>query len=144
MDVTSNSARAFLPSNHIRNVFDAVELSVQDGTGRALPGIVGHAGPLARSHLGWQLGADRIVMQPGSAFPLHTHEGDHILYVLDGVGAIHIDGVDHHLREGDAIYVPAEYPHGVKTYTQASSPFAILAVGVPHKPVDASDRMLLA
>lgn len=144
MDMASTNVRAFLPFDHIRNVFEAVELSVQDGAGTALPGIAGHAGPLARSHFGWQVGADRIVMQPGSAFPLHTHEGDHVLYVLDGVGVLHIDGVDHRLREGDAIYVPAEYPHGVKTYTQASGPFAFLAVGLPHKSVDATDRMRLA
>jgi len=83
-----------------------------------------------------------IEMQPGSAFPLHTHPGDHILYVLAGPGLVHVDGVDHRVNTGDTIFIPAEYPHGVRTIREAPA-LVFLAVGFPHKHVSAPDRMRL-
>lgn len=88
-------------------------------------------------------GVDLIEMDPGSAFPLHVHPGDHILYVLDDsvAGIVHVDGVDYVVRPGDSIFIPAEYPHGVKTFAHVPAPLRFLAVGVPHKHVSATDRM---
>jgi quercetin dioxygenase-like cupin family protein len=90
---------------------------------------------------GPEIGADLIEMQPGSAFPLHIHPGEHILYVIQGQGLVHVDGVDQRVKTGDTIFIPAEYPHAVKTISTATEPFLILAVGYPHKHIDATDRM---
>jgi mannose-6-phosphate isomerase-like protein (cupin superfamily) len=56
---------------------------------------------------------------------------------------VHCDGTDYHVRKGDTIAIPAEYPHGVKTYPSAPGPLIFLAVGHPHKPIDSRDRMKL-
>ncbi len=92
---------------------------------------------------GYEIGVDFIEMQPGSAFALHVHPGDHILYVVKGTGCVHIDGVDHRIKDGDTIFIPAEYPHGVKTVEDSKAPFQFLAFGHPHKHLDATDRMFL-
>jgi quercetin dioxygenase-like cupin family protein len=92
---------------------------------------------------GHEIGVDLIEMQSGSAFPLHVHPGDHVLFVLKGTGCVSIDSVDHTVIEGDTILIPAEYPHGVKTLAGYELPFTFLAFGHPHKHLDATDRMKL-
>ena len=91
--------------------------------------------------VGMRIGVDRIVLQPGSEFELHTHPGDHILYVLSSRGIIHVDGTDFVMRAGDTVYVPANYAHGVRTEPSVSDPLEILAFGVPHTPLDSPRRM---
>ncbi len=101
----------------------------------------GRAGAYSVSLTGHEIGVDLIEMQPGSFFPLHVHAGDHILFVLKGTGCVSIDSVDHTVTEGDTIFIPAEYPHGVKTLPGYEFPFAFLAFGHPHKHLEATDRM---
>jgi quercetin dioxygenase-like cupin family protein len=126
---------------HIRSVEAGPWIALVDDCGRALPGVRGRAGVSAVRGTGAALGADLVEMQPGSSFPLHTHPGDHILYIVEGSGFVHVDGVDHEMRRGDTIFVPAEYPHGVRTRPDASGPLVFLAVGHPHRPLDSRDRM---
>lgn len=126
-----------------RRIADAAVIQVRDGRGGDLVGVTGHSGPRAIGYSGAPLGLDQIIMEPGTRFDLHEHEGDHILYVLAGEGAIDIDGVLHPLREGDAVFVPAEHPHGVTTVDGAGKPFTFLAFGIPHHPLHDEDRMRL-
>jgi quercetin dioxygenase-like cupin family protein len=65
------------------------------------------------------------------------------LYVLASRGFIHIDGTDYLMTQGDSVYVPANYPHGVKTDPTVEQPLEILAFGVPHAPLDSRHRMTL-
>jgi quercetin dioxygenase-like cupin family protein len=132
--------RTFEPTEHIVNVLNLELVDMYDDSGNRLPKIRGVGGSAGRTKTGLALGVDRIVMQPGSGFPLHTHEGDHLLVILAGAGSIHIDGVDYPLVEGDSIYVPAEYPHGVGGPTNGR-PFELLAFGIPHHPIDSTSRM---
>lgn len=46
---------------------------------------------------------------------ISTHEsgGDALVFCLDGVGKITIDGKDYELREGESIVMPAKRPHAV-------------------------------
>jgi quercetin dioxygenase-like cupin family protein len=92
---------------------------------------------------GHELGVDLFEMQPGSSFPLHTHDGDHILYGIKGQVHVSVDGKDHVMKEGDSVFIPAEYPHGVKTIIDNNEPVQFLAFGYPHKHVSAKDRMKL-
>jgi quercetin dioxygenase-like cupin family protein len=126
-----------------RNLEREEWVALLDERGRELPGIRGKAGVAGRSADGREFGADRIEMEPGTAFPLHTHEGDHILYVERGRGYVHVNGVDHRVGAGDTIFVPAHYPHGVQTDPACEEPFVFLAVGYPHRHVQARDRMTL-
>jgi len=132
--------RTFNPRDHIVNVIHGELVDMFDDAGNRLPGIQGTGGSHGNSHGGLAIGVDRIVMQQGTAFPLHVHEGDHLLVILAGTGSIHVDGIDYKLTEGDSIYVPAEYPHGVGGPSD-EVPFELLAFGIPHHPIDSTTRM---
>lgn len=133
--------RQFTRDSHIANILAGEWTVMVDDSGNQLAGIRGRAGVALPTVEGVEIGADLIEMQPGSAFPLHIHPGEHILYVIKGQGCVHVDGRDHTIQEGDTIFVPAEYPHGVKTKDNAADPFLLLAFGYPHKHIGAQDRM---
>lgn len=142
--------RKFVADDHIKNLLhDGDWQPMYDDRGNLLEGIRGKMGAIGLRANEEEFGADLIEMEPGSAFPLHVHPGDHILYVLeDSVdGIVHVDGVDYVVRPGDSIFIPADYPHGVKTFTsdqflaRAPGPLRFLAVGVPHKHVSSTERM---
>jgi len=106
-----------------------------------IQGVEGAAGILENEWSKFEMGLDYIVMIPGSQFPLHTHPGSHILYILDGPGIVHIEGVDYQVSTGDSVFVPAVFPHGVKTNPDHLQDFRFLAVGYPHHKVDSATRM---
>ncbi len=137
------AARSFCKSDHLKNVLNGQWTSLYDEDGQKLKGIRGRVGAYSMTCSGYEIGVDLIEMQPGSAFGLHVHAGDHILYVVEGTGRVSIDGVDHRITVGDTIFIPAEYPHGVKTLDECAELFVFLAFGHPHKHLDATDRMLL-
>ena len=139
--VIEMAVRDFATDEHIRNLRTGEWVALHDDSGRRLEGIRGRIGVAATTNAGEEFGIDLIEMDPGSAFPLHTHPGDHILYVVEGRGLVHVDGEDHGVVRGDSIFVPAELPHGVKTYAEADDPFSFLAVGHPHRHLTATDRM---
>lgn len=136
--------RRFIGHQHIRNVLDGPWVDLVDETGAPLPGIKGRVGAVGPTTDGVGLGADLVEMQPGAAFPLHVHLGDHILYIISGEGLVHVDDADYPLREGDTVFIPAEYPHGVRVLDAATAPLVFLAVGHPHRHVGARDRMRLS
>jgi len=109
-----------------------------DEQGNKLKDIEGKRGVRAQKADGSYIGCDFIRMQPGSAFPMHTHEGDHVLYIVYGEGFVHIDGRDIAVRADHVIHIPAECPHRVWC-AERSLMFA--ATGHPHIHVDAHDRM---
>ncbi len=49
----------------------------------------------------------------GEEISSHDSKGDAMVLVLEGEGRITIDGVDHILREKEAIVMPATIPHAV-------------------------------
>jgi quercetin dioxygenase-like cupin family protein len=133
----------FNPDHHIRNVFRDPEVKLVDSRHQVIPGILGVVGAGAMIENGMSIGADRIIMESGSQFELHTHPGAHILYVVRSRGYIHIDGVDYEMGDGDTVFVPANYAHGVKTNLSVAEPLEILAFGVPHMPLESAERMTL-
>jgi quercetin dioxygenase-like cupin family protein len=141
--VLESAARTFQASQHIRNLNEGDWIALCDEYGSELRGIRGRMGACSVSITGHEIGADLIEMQPGSLFPHHVHAGDHVLYVLTGIGCVSIDSVDHVVKEGDTIFIPAEYPHGVKTVAEYKLPFIFLAFGHPHAQLDAKNRMRL-
>ena len=83
------------------------------------------------------MGIDLIEMDPGTSFPLHTHSGAHVLYVLDGVGTVTIDGVVHPTKPGDCYFIQADEPHAVGAVER----HRLLSIGLPHRTVDDPQRM---
>jgi quercetin dioxygenase-like cupin family protein len=134
--------RTFHPQEHIQNLLAKPAVVMFDDLGQQINGVTGVPGAAGLTTGGTRIGLDKIVMTAGSAFPLHVHDGDHLLYVLAGSGGIHVDGVDYELHAGDTIYVPADYPHGVLG-PESGPPLCILAFGVPHHPIDSTTRMRL-
>ncbi len=112
-----------------------------DEYGTLLLGIRGKTGATEIGSDGEEIGADLIEMQPGSAFPLHTHPGDHILYAISGCGSVTIDGEPRTFVAGSTFYIAGSYPHNVGTSPEEIEPFVVLAVGHPKKHVSAHDRM---
>ncbi len=139
--VLESAARKFIVDQHLKNLLAGEWVEMFDADGKLLAGIRGRIGAYATKVDSTDIGVDLIEMQPGSAFPLHEHDGDHILYFVSGEGIVHINGVDHAVKTGDSIFIPAEYPHGVRVEKTASGVLLTLAFGHPHKHVDAKDRM---
>ena len=142
--VLKSAVRKSISEEHIRNVLEGEWVEMVNEDGQMLQGIRGRAGTSALTAEEIELGADVIEMRPGSVFLLHVHPGDHMLYIIQGEGLVHVDGVGHRVREGGTLFIPAEYPHGVKTFDTAYGPLVFLAVGYPHKHIGARDRMRLA
>jgi mannose-6-phosphate isomerase-like protein (cupin superfamily) len=141
--VLESVARQWIAEDQLRNVLEGGEwVDMLDSDGKKLEGIRGKNGVSSKKLDGTMFGADLIEMQPGSKFELHVHSGDHILYIQSGVGAVHINGVNHSVTKGDLIGIPGELPHGVVgPPLVATEPLVIIAIGHPHKHVGASDRM---
>ena len=70
-----------------------------------------------------------LEIPPGGVFPQHTHpDREEIYYVLSGSGTIMIEDKDISAKEGLTIYVPGEFPHGMKNTTD--KPMTVLFVHV--------------
>lgn len=135
--------RDFDPVQHRRSLPSCATVQLRDGRGGDLVGVTGRAGPRATAFTGHAIGLDEISMAPGSRFDLHEHEGDHILYVLEGRGSISIGGDRYEMSAGDSVFVPAECAHGVSTVEGFAGTFRFLAFGVPHHPLEGDSRMKL-
>ena len=83
------------------------------------------------------VGADLIRLPARAGFVPHTHPGHHILIVVAGVGTITYDGRVYETHAGQTYLIEGEVPHAVGAITD----HLIVAVGAPHKAVDADDRM---
>lgn len=83
------------------------------------------------------LGVDIIRLSAGDGFVPHIHPGDHLLIVVGGQGTITYDGKIYPTKAGQVYMIEGKVPHAVGAITD----HVILAVGSPHRPVDALDRM---
>ena len=112
-------------------------LAVAVGPGEVeMVGSVATGTPLVSNS---RIGADLISLEAGQRFAPHTHPGDHVLVVVAGCGTLTLDGAIYPTEAGQVLIVDGEMPHAVGAVTD----HLILAIGSPHRPVDASDRMVL-
>ena len=57
----------------------------------------------------------RVDLDPGVTFPKHSHPGEEIIYVLEGVWEYEVEGKPTMtLRAGDVLFIPAGTLHGAK------------------------------
>jgi quercetin dioxygenase-like cupin family protein len=57
----------------------------------------------------------RVDLDPGVAFPLHSHPGEEIIYVLEGEWQYQVEGKGAmKLKAGDVLFIPAGVNHGAK------------------------------
>ena len=57
----------------------------------------------------------RIFLEPDGNTPFHKHEWEHEVYVLEGTGIVHIDGIEYKLIPGTSVFVPPMAEHNFKT-----------------------------
>lgn len=71
----------------------------------------------------------------GGCTDMHTHaEAGELMIFMTGHGQAWLDGVEHELKPGVAIYAPPGVPH--KTLNTGSEPLTIACVFVPAIPTD--------
>lgn len=87
---------------------------------------------------GVHAGVDVLVVPPHAAFPVHTHPGHHVLYVVRGTGTIMYEGVTYQSRPGDFAVIPGETVHNVAAGPDGQ---VILSFGAPHHLIDSHTRM---
>lgn len=117
----------------IRNIYDAQWIPLLP----AIRGKSGVAGFPAGMDIDEPMGIDLIDMDAHSAFPLHTHPGSHILFILEGKGTVTIGDNVYETKPGDCYFVPADVAHGVG----AIEHHQLLSIGFPHKKLDDPARM---
>ena len=82
-----------------------------------LPRFDRGAGVVTLPHVGrWNAEGNRVttgitVFEPGRAIPLHTHNVEESVLVLDGEAAAAVGEDSFELEAGDATWVPAGVPH---------------------------------
>ena len=52
-------------------------------------------------------------LQPGGWLGLHRHTPPEIYYVLEGSGIVTLDGVEHPVAAGAAVFIPGDCEHGI-------------------------------
>lgn len=132
------------PDGRLKLVRWAADAGVADGSQHLKVDLGPRLSPLAQSVATGEalvangaLGADVIRLAAGQGFVPHTHEGDHLLFVIGGEGTITYDGRIYPTRAGEAYLIEGKVPHAVGARTD----HVLLAVGSPHKPIDGLDRM---
>jgi len=104
------------------------------------PGIKGRTGasgpPFTQENIG-NMGIDLISLEEGASFPMHTHPGSHILFILHGEGYVVIEETTYETSEGDCFFIPGNIPHAVG----AKQAQQLLAIGFPHKSLIDPKRM---
>lgn len=83
-------------------------------------------------------GADILSFAPKTSTDLHTHPGDHILFVVEGSGFLVFDGESFDLAQWDCYFVPGAVPHKVGAM---ETPLMLLSIANDHRPVNSSERM---
>jgi mannose-6-phosphate isomerase-like protein (cupin superfamily) len=71
-----------------------------------------------------------------SRVPAHGHVYDEVIYVVEGVGAAHIDGESTPIAAGSCIYLPPRIPHTIEN--SGRGPMRVL--GVFHPAGDPAGR----
>lgn len=81
------------------------------------------------------------MMEAGDTFALHSHTHAEVYYGLEGEGEVTIDGQQHRLAPGVAVFIPGGALHGIPHatgplkwfYTFAANSFAEVSYRFPHE-----------
>jgi quercetin dioxygenase-like cupin family protein len=59
------------------------------------------------------------MFEPGAAIPLHFHNCEESVLLLEGEAIVEIDGVDYPVNAGDVSFIPANVPHRFRNVSSA-------------------------
>ena len=62
-------------------------------------------------------------VEPGGWLGLHRHSPAEIYYVIEGRGIVTVDGVEHEVSPGSAVFIPADAEHSVRNDGSATLRF---------------------
>lgn len=71
--------------------------------------------------------------EPHCEVPMHAHEEEQVLIVLEGELELEMEGTTRTMRPGDAVHLPAFVPHA--TRTQDAPAYQIDVFTPPRKPM---------
>ena len=111
-------------TKHIRNINDTPMDPVQmDGVrGTSMAVMIG------RRDNAPHFAMRSFAVEPGGHTPRHQHDYEHEIFVVSGRGSILLDGQQHEITSGDAVYVPANELHQFTVPQDASEPFRFLCM----------------
>lgn len=66
---------------------------------------------LGREHGAPHFALRQFRVDNGGHTPRHSHDYEHEVFVISGVGTILLNGEEHPIRAGDTILVPADHEH---------------------------------
>jgi quercetin dioxygenase-like cupin family protein len=70
----------------------------------------------------------RVTLQPGETNNLHTHKDAEQVYIVTaGEGIAQVGEEKQHVKAGDAIFLPANVPHGF--FNTGDKPAVVLMIG---------------
>ena len=64
------------------------------------------------------------LLEGGAAIPLHTHNCEETVMLLEGHAIAEVDGVEHHLQPGDTTWIATGVPHRFRNLS-ATDPMRI-------------------
>lgn len=88
------------------------------------------------------------VFEPGAAVPLHTHNCEESIMIIEGRAIAEIDGIEYEVNTHDVTFLPANVPHRFRnasntermqmlwTYASTRATRTIVATG-DTRPIDA-------
>jgi quercetin dioxygenase-like cupin family protein len=68
-------------------------------------------------------------MVHGKVTPLHSHEEDEVLFVLEGEIVLHVDGAEHRLGRDGIAFAPRGAPHAFKVVSGTARVITMLTPG---------------
>lgn len=96
-----------------------------------IPDEKGIAGVKMRRVIAEKEGAENFVMrvfeiEPGGHTPLHKHDWEHEVFILNGVGIVIDPSGEHEVKNGDVIFVPSGEEHQFKNVSDKLLEFICL------------------
>ncbi len=93
----------------------------------SLPPLQLGPGALAHLYASKNMTVSFIVQEPNCSFPVHSHEPEEIVIVLEGERDAIIDGKLYRIKAGDILTVPSGARHGTYTYESGCKVIEIFA-----------------
>ena len=85
---------------------------------------------------GRELIQTRVDFAPGAAFPRHSHPGEEIVYVIEGLLEYQVEGKPPvTLKAGEVLFIPAGTIHAVKNVGTASAAELVMYLVEERKPL---------
>lgn len=98
-------------------------------------GSEAHGCPLVKDG---NFAADMLRFNAHEKTNLHTHPGNHILFVVQGSGSLVFGNDIHPLTQGTCYFVPGATPHQV---IAGEDGLYLLSIADNHQPVDSPKRL---